>query len=130
MRRSRTWKARPPSGPYCRGSVCESSRSIEKCSRIRLQANTRPYRRGGSAVQRSERQIALRRRTARMCRIDGLGVPAEVPKNPLNRCGLLDAGDHTKAAAAAPARLDVDGKYPLEALRPCQGPLPFGDGGF
>src|SRR5690606_12402331 len=42
----------------------------------------------------------------------------------------LDAGNHTKAAAAAPARLDLDGEYPLEALRPRQGPLPIGDGGF
>ena len=60
----------------------ESSRSFEKCSRIRPQAKT--------------------------------------------------AGNHTKAAAAAPARLDLDGEYPLEALRPRQGqgPLPIGDGGF
>src|SRR5690606_26299985 len=80
--------------------------------------------------ERSERQIALRRRTARMRRIDGLGVPAEVRENPLDRCGRLDAGNHTKAAAAAPARRDVDGEYPLEALRPRQGPLPVGDGAF
>src|SRR5690606_9126428 len=70
-RRWRTCKAGRPSGPLCRGSVCESSRLIEKCSRIRLQAKTRPSRRGSSAVHRSKRQIALRRRTARMRRIDG-----------------------------------------------------------
>src|SRR5690606_20548878 len=78
--------------------------------------------------ERSERQIALRQRTARMHQIDGLGVPAEVRENPLDRCGLLDAGDDPQPAAAAPAGLDVDGEYPLEALRPCQGPLLVGDG--
>src|SRR5690606_13382915 len=100
----------------------ESSRSIEKCSRIRPQAKTRPSpaRRLGSA-ERSERELALGRRTARIRRIDRLCVPAEVRENPLDRCGRLDAGDHTKAAAAAPARLDLDGEYPLEALRPRQG---------
>ena len=65
-----------------------------------------------------------------MRRIDGLGVPAEVRENPLDRCGLLDAGDDPQPAAAVPAGPDVDGEYPLEALRPCQGPLPLGDGGF
>jgi len=63
-----------------------------------------------------------------MRRIDGLGVPAEVRENPLDRCGLLDAGDDPQPAAAVPAGLDVDGEYPLEALRPCQGPLLVGDG--
>jgi len=53
----------------------------------------------GSA-ERSERQLALGRRTARIRRIDGLCVPAEVRENPLDRCGRLDAGNHTKAAAA------------------------------
>lgn len=43
--------------------------------------------------------------SARMRRIDGHCVPANVLENPLNRCWLLDAGDHTKAAAAAPAGL-------------------------
>src|SRR5690606_32798788 len=69
----------------------------------------------GSA-ERSERELALGRRTARRRRIDRLCVPAEVRENPLDRCGRLDAGNHTKAAAAAPARLDLDGEYPLEAL--------------
>src|SRR5690606_17815388 len=82
------------------------------------------------SAERSERQIALRRRTARIRRIDGLCAPAEVRENPLDRCERLDAGNHTKAAAAAPVRLDLDGEYPLEALRPRQGPLPVGDGGF
>jgi hypothetical protein len=58
-----------------------------------------------------------------MRRVDGLWVPAEVRENPLDRCGLLDAGDHAKAAAAAPARLDVEGEYPLEALRLRSGPV-------
>jgi len=57
----------------------ESSRSIEKCSRIRPQTKTRPSpaRRLGSA-ERSERELALGRRTARIRRIDRLCVPAEV----------------------------------------------------
>src|SRR5690606_21011661 len=55
--------------------------------------------------------------------IDGLCVPAEVRENPLDRCGRLDAGNHTKAVAAAPARLDLDGKYSLEALRLRSGPV-------
>src|SRR5690606_26293663 len=96
-------KAGRPSGPLCRGSVCESSRLIEKCSRIRLQAKTRPSRRGSSAVHRSKRQIALRRRTARMRRIDGLGVPAEVRENPLDRCGLLGALAPENLAKPRPA---------------------------
>src|SRR5690606_14878363 len=109
----------------------ESSRSIEKCSRIRPQAKTRPSTaRAIGSAERSERQLALGRRTARIRRIDRLCVPAEVRDNPLDRCGRLDAGNHTKAAAAAPARLDLDGEYPLEALRPRQGPLPIGDGGL
>src|SRR5690554_5482933 len=72
---------------------------------------------GASSAERSERQLALGRRTARIRRIDELCVPAKVRENPLDRCGRLDAGNHTKAAAAAPARLDLDGEYPLEALR-------------
>src|SRR5690606_38595214 len=109
----------------------ESSRSIEKCSRILPQAKTRPSpaRRLGSA-ERSERELALGRRTARRRRIDRHCVPDEVRENSLARCERPDAGNHTKAAAAAPARLDLDGEYPLEALRPRQGPLPIGDGGL
>ena len=60
----------------------------------------------GSA-ERSERQVALGRRTARIRRIDGLCVPAEVRENPLDRCGRLNAGDHMKAAAAAPVVADL-----------------------
>lgn len=54
---------------------------------------------------------------ARTRRIDGLCAPAEVRENPLDRCGRLDAGNHTKAAAAAPARLDLDGEYPATKLQ-------------
>src|SRR5690554_8210306 len=87
---------------------------------------------GASSAERSERQLALGRRTARIRRIDRLCVPAEVRENPLDRCGRLDAGNHTKAAAAVPARLDLDGEYPLDALRPRQGqgPLSIGDEGL
>src|SRR5690606_41301905 len=80
-------------------------------------------RRGSAELERSQRHTALRRRTAGLRRLDGPGVPAEVRENPLDRCGLLDAGDDPQPAAAVPAGLDVDGEYPLEALRPCQGPL-------
>ncbi len=37
--------------------------------------------------------IPLRRRSARMRRIDGLRSVAEMVQNPLDDCGLLDAGD-------------------------------------
>lgn len=53
-----------------------------------------------------------------MCRIDGFGITAEMVQNPLDHCGLLDAGDDMQVAAALLASLDVDGEYPLEAL--CQ----------
>src|SRR5690606_3797351 len=95
-----------------------------KCSRIRPQAKTRPSpARWLGSAERSERQVTLGRRTARIRRIDGLCVPAEVRENPLDRCGRLDAGNHTKAVAAAPARLDLDGEYSLEALRLRSGPV-------
>src|SRR5690554_7896692 len=81
---------------------------------------------GASSAERSERQLALGRRTARTRRIDGLCAPDEVRENPLDRCGSLDAGNHTKAAAAAPARLDLDGEYSHDALRPRQGRRPRG----
>jgi hypothetical protein len=69
-------------------------------------------------AQASERQIDLGRRTARLCRIDGRCIPAEVLKNPLNHGRILDAGDHPELSAAALAGLYVDGKDALEALRP------------
>jgi len=61
-----------------------------------------------------------------MRRIGGLGVPAEVLENPLDHRLILNAGDHAQPPAAAPASLDLDGEHPLEALRPCQGPLSVG----
>lgn len=61
-----------------------------------------------------------------MRRIDGLCVPAEVLKNPLDHRRILDAGDDPQPPAAAPAELDVDGEHPLEALRPGQSPLSVG----
>ena len=44
-------------------------------------------------TERSDQAIALRRRSARMRRIDGLRRMAEMLQNPLDDCGFLDAGD-------------------------------------
>ena len=41
-----------------------------------------------------------------MCRIDGLGITAEVPENPLDDGGFLDAGDHSQLPTALTAGLD------------------------
>jgi len=69
-------------------------------------------------TKRSDQAIALRRRSARMRRIDGLRSVAEMVQNPLDDCGFLDAGDHPQLPAALSAGLNVDGEYPLEALCP------------
>jgi len=69
-------------------------------------------------TQWSDQAIALRRRSARMCRIDGLRRMAEMLQNLLDDCGFLDAGDDAQAAAALLARLDIDSEHPLEALCP------------
>ena len=53
-----------------------------------------------------------------MCRIDGLGITAEVPENPLDDGGLFNAGDHPQLPAALSAGVNVNGEYPLEALCP------------
>jgi len=75
-------------------------------------------------AKRSDQQIALRRRPARMPRIDRLTLTSQVAENPLERRLLLDAGDHPQLPAAAPADLDVDSKNPLETLCPGQHPFP------
>ena len=64
-------------------------------------------------TQWSDQAIALRRRSARMCRIDGLRSMAEMFQNPLNHCGLLDAGDDTQVPTALPAGLDINREHPL-----------------
>jgi len=94
-------------------------------------------------MERSDQVIALRRRSARMRRIDGLRSVAEMVQNPLDDGRFLDAGDDPQAAAAllagfighipVPDRfaatfgranrqscrfVNVDGEYPLEALCP------------
>ena len=51
-------------------------------------------------TKRSDQAIALRRRSARMRRIDRLRSVAEMVQNPLDDCGFLDAGDDAQAAAA------------------------------
>jgi hypothetical protein len=51
-----------------------------------------------------------------MRRIDGLRSVAEMVQNPLDDCGLLNAGDHPQLRAALAAGLNVDAEYPLEAL--------------
>ena len=65
-----------------------------------------------SRTKRSDQAIALWRpsaRMARMCRMDELRSMAEMFKNPLDHCGLLDAGDHPQRPAALPAGLDING---------------------
>jgi hypothetical protein len=71
-----------------------------------------------SMTERSGAAIALRRRTARMRRIDGPGITAEVLENPFNDRRCLDAGDDTQPAAALSAGLDIDREHPPEALCP------------
>ena len=71
-----------------------------------------------NCTKRSDRAIALWRRSARMCRIDGLSFTAEVLENPPDDCGFLDAGDHPQLSAALAAGLDINCEYPLEALCP------------
>jgi hypothetical protein len=51
----------------------------------------------------SDRQIGVGRRAARMGRIDGLGVAAEVLENPIDHRRRLDAGDHAQPPAAGAA---------------------------
>lgn len=41
-----------------------------------------------------------------MCRIDSLSITAEVLENPLDDCGLLDAGDDPQVLTALSAGLD------------------------
>ena len=72
-------------------------------------------------TERSDQAIALWRCAARMRRIDGLGITAEVLENPFNDCWRLDAGDDTQVPAALPADLDVNGEHPLETLQPLDG---------
>ena len=67
-------------------------------------------------TKRSDQAIALRRRSARMRRIDRLRSVAEMVQNPLDDRGLLDAGDDAQAATALLAGLDVNLEHPLEAL--------------
>ena len=59
---------------------------------------------------RSDQQIALGRRPARISRIGRLRGVAEVLQNPLNDRWILDAGDDLELPPAAPADLDLDGK--------------------
>ena len=89
----------------------------------------RPYgrRRAGCADQRSGHGVKVApSRAARMRGIDRPDITAEVLKKPVNDRRRLDTGNDALAAAALPADLDVDGKDPLEALRPGEAPLAVG----
>jgi hypothetical protein len=59
---------------------------------------------------RSDQQIALGRRPARISRIGRLRIASEVRQYPFDDRWILDARDHLERPAAAPADLDVDGK--------------------
>ena len=75
---------------------------------------------------RSDQQIALGRRPARISRIGRLRIASEVRQYPFNDGRILDAGDDLELPAAAPAGLDVDREHPFEPLCPGQRPLPVG----
>jgi hypothetical protein len=85
----------------------EASPFTRKSRRITAQANTaRPCtvaRVVTNTTKRSDEAVALRRRSARMCRIDRLHSMAEMFQNPLDDCGFLDAGDHQQLPAAEDA---------------------------
>ena len=66
-------------------------------------------------AKRSDQQIALGRRPTWICRIGRLCIAAEVPENPFDDGRILNARDHLKLPAAAPADLNVDGKDTFEA---------------
>jgi len=69
----------------------ETSPFTRKRRRIMVQAQTRPSLHGGRVVtnmsKRSDQEIALGRRAARMRRIDGLRSVAEMVQNPLDDFG-------------------------------------------
>ena len=71
-----------------------------------------------SMTKRSDQAIALRRRAARMRRIDAPGITAKVLENPLDDCRFLNADDDTQVPAARLAGLDIDSEHPPEALCP------------
>jgi len=58
-------------------------------------------------TKRSDQQIALGRRPTWICRIGRLCIAAEVPENPFDDGRILNARDHLKLPAAAPADLNV-----------------------
>ena len=62
-------------------------------------------------AKRSDQEIALGRRPARMGRIDGFRSVAEVRQYPFDDGRIFDARDHIELPAAAPAGLDVDGEF-------------------
>ena len=66
-------------------------------------------------TKRSDQQIALGRRPTWICRIGRLCIAAEVPENPFDDGRILNARDHLKLPAAAPADLNIDGKDTFEA---------------
>lgn len=75
-------------------------------------------------AKRSEQKIRLGRPPARICRIGRRRVAVEVLENPFDDEWILDAGNDLELPATTTARLDVDRKDTLEALRPDQGSLP------
>ena len=99
IRRSRSdpsWFRRVnlPLSPENAGASRRKPKTARPCTVARVVTNR---------TKRSDQAIALRRCSARldrMCRIDGLHSMAEMFQNPLDDCGLLDAGDHPQAGAA------------------------------
>ena len=98
-----------PLSPENAGASRRKPKTARPCTVARVMTNR---------TKRSDQAIALRRRSARMRRIDGLRRMAEMLQNPLDDGGFLDAGDDAQAAAALLAGLDINGEYPLEALCP------------
>ena len=137
------WRSRPdpssakrvnlPLSPGNAGASRRKPKPARPCTVARVVTNM---------TKRSDQEIALGRRPARMCWIDGLRSVAEMFQNPLDDCGFLDAGDDAQPTAALAAGfighipvpdrfaatfgranrqscrfVDVDGEHPLEALR-------------
>jgi hypothetical protein len=59
-------------------------------------------------TKRSDQQIALRRRPARVSRIGRLPIAAEVIQYPLDDGRILDAGNDLELPATTPADCKVD----------------------
>ena len=90
-----TKSARPLLSP-----ACDSSPSAWKCQPCPILAETCPSRTSAASMAtRSDQQIALGRRPARISRIGRLRIASEVHQYPLDDGRILDAGDDLELPA-------------------------------